>query len=61
MTRSCARRGGSGHCCATLSSVRPYSPGMLFIRVQAWIMMLFAMILTWRKKIWKLLRAEKPV
>eukprot|EP00955_Chlamydomonas_euryale_P034090 349686-Chlamydomonas_euryale.AAC.9 len=59
MTRS--RRGGSGYCCATLPSVRPGSRGVLLIQVQAWFMVLFAMSVTWRNKIWKSLRPEKPV
>eukprot|EP00955_Chlamydomonas_euryale_P064852 359093-Chlamydomonas_euryale.AAC.8 len=57
MASSCVLRGGSGQCCATLSSVRP----VLLIQVWTWLMVLFAMIVTWRQKISKLLRPEKPV
>eukprot|EP00955_Chlamydomonas_euryale_P101052 365321-Chlamydomonas_euryale.AAC.19 len=39
--RSCARRGGSGWCCATLSSVRTGSREVLFIQGQAWLMVFF--------------------
>eukprot|EP00955_Chlamydomonas_euryale_P059658 357442-Chlamydomonas_euryale.AAC.6 len=60
MTRSCAHRGGSGYCCATLSSVRPGSRGVLLIQVWAWLMVLIAMIVTWRRKMRKLLHLEKP-
>eukprot|EP00955_Chlamydomonas_euryale_P071088 360958-Chlamydomonas_euryale.AAC.3 len=59
MTRSCARRGGRGCCCVTVSSVRPSSRGVLLIQVQAWLMVPLAMIVTWQKKVWKLLRPEK--
>eukprot|EP00955_Chlamydomonas_euryale_P069610 360508-Chlamydomonas_euryale.AAC.11 len=43
---------------------RPGSRGLLLIQVQAWLMVLFAMIVIWRQKIWKLpvvLRLEKPM
>eukprot|EP00955_Chlamydomonas_euryale_P031768 333228-Chlamydomonas_euryale.AAC.1 len=64
VTHSCARRGGSGEFCATVSSVQPGSRGVLLIQVQAWLcwyMVLFAMIVTWRQETWKLLRSENPV
>jgi len=52
-TRSCARHGGSGHCCVTLPDVRPGSRNVLYIQVHAWLMVLFAMIVIWRQNMWK--------
>eukprot|EP00955_Chlamydomonas_euryale_P000634 7176-Chlamydomonas_euryale.AAC.2 len=46
MTRACARRGRIGYCCATLSSVRPGSRAVLLIQVQAWLMVVFTMLVT---------------
>eukprot|EP00955_Chlamydomonas_euryale_P006951 73719-Chlamydomonas_euryale.AAC.1 len=60
MTRACVRRSGSGQRRATLPSVRPGSRCVLLIQVQAWFMVLFAMVVIWQQKMWKLLRPEKP-
>eukprot|EP00955_Chlamydomonas_euryale_P059149 357291-Chlamydomonas_euryale.AAC.4 len=54
MTRCCARHGGRRQSCATLPSVRPSSRGVLLIQVQAWPMVLFAMIVIRRQKIWNI-------
>eukprot|EP00955_Chlamydomonas_euryale_P063686 358741-Chlamydomonas_euryale.AAC.2 len=61
LARSCARCSRSGYCSATPPSVRPGSRDVQLIQIQAWLMVLFAMIVIWRQKIWKLLRPEKPV
>eukprot|EP00955_Chlamydomonas_euryale_P027705 292430-Chlamydomonas_euryale.AAC.1 len=58
---SSTNRLDGAHGVQPLPSVQPDSRGVLFIQVQAWLMVLLAMIVIWWQKIWKLLRPEKPV
>eukprot|EP00955_Chlamydomonas_euryale_P118063 366517-Chlamydomonas_euryale.AAC.3 len=43
-----------------MTRVRPGSRAVLLIRVQACFMVLVAMIVIWRQKVWKILRPGKP-